>query len=104
LSVRSDAPIARAPNRNRRAIPLARLRPVLAVPAGEVTVLRIALLIVVALASAACAPVRPWQRARLAHWSMSTDEQMSPGAAHANAVNEGATGGGSTAESGCGCN
>jgi hypothetical protein len=68
------------------------------------TVFRAALLLVVVLASAACTPVRPWQRARLAHWSMSTDEQMSPGAAHANAVNEGATGGGSTAEGGCGCN
>jgi hypothetical protein len=61
-------------------------------------------LVIVAIVTVGCAPVRPWERAKLAHWSMATDEQTSVGEAHAHAVNEGASGGGSTAEGGCGCN
>ena len=55
------------------------------------------------LGSAGCTHVHPWERTKLAHPAMTTDFE-GPGAAHKNAVQEGATGGGSGAESGCGCN
>lgn len=56
-----------------------------------------------ALASVACSHVRPWERGKLAHPTMVGDFS---GAApeHVYAVQEGATGGGAAAESGCGCN
>jgi hypothetical protein len=52
----------------------------------------------------ACTPVMPYQRARLAHPSMSANRLSGPGASHMQAVQEGATGGAIGAESGCGCN
>ena len=61
-----------------------------------------ALLLVAALG--ACTPVTPYQRARLAHPSMSGNRLSGPGASHMQAVHEGATGGAIGAESGCGCN
>lgn len=63
----------------------------------------LALLAALGLASAACSHVRPWERSKLAHPTMTSDLS---GAApeHVYAVQEGATGGGAAAESGCGCN
>ena len=53
--------------------------------------------------AAGCAPVAPYQRGALAHPTM-TAALEGPAAGHVHAVHEGATGGGSVAESGCGCN
>jgi hypothetical protein len=52
---------------------------------------------------AGCAHVKPYERGKLAHRMMTT-ELEGPAASHTLAVHEGATGGGSLAESGCGCN
>ena len=65
-------------------------------------VLRV-LLSAAALGLAACQHVSPYQRARLAHPTM-VDEFASPAAAHMVAIHEGAVGGGSAGEAGCGCN
>lgn len=51
-----------------------------------------------------CAHVKPWQRGKLAHPTMSTSSFAGPAEEHVYAVHEGATGGGAAAESGCGCN
>jgi hypothetical protein len=51
----------------------------------------------------ACTHVAPYDRARLAYPSM-TDSYESAMSGHVRAVHEGASGGGSVAESGCGCN
>ena len=56
-----------------------------------------------ALASTACTHVAPYERGRLAQPSMVT-EMESVASAHVHAVHEGAVGGSSVAESGCGCN
>lgn len=62
------------------------------------------LFVIVALLTASgCAHVKPYERGKLAHHSM-TSELEGPATAHTLAVHEGATGGGSLAESGCGCN
>jgi len=61
------------------------------------------LVAVVALAASACTHVAPYDRARLAYPSM-TDSYESAMSGHVRAVHEGASGGGSVAESGCGCN
>jgi hypothetical protein len=53
--------------------------------------------------AAGCTHVAAYDRGRLAHPSM-TDELGSVASAHVQAVQEGASGGGSVAESGCGCN
>lgn len=55
------------------------------------------------LLACGCAHVPPYDRALLAHPTM-VEPNESAGAAHVHAVHEGATGGGSVAESGCGCN
>jgi hypothetical protein len=60
--------------------------------------------VVLALAEVACAHVAPYERGRLAQPMMTADGLLGPSAAHVLAVHEGATGGGSLAESGCGCN
>lgn len=52
----------------------------------------------------ACVHVAPYERGKLAHPMMTTESLEGPAAAHVLAVQEGATGGGSLAESGCGCN
>jgi hypothetical protein len=57
-----------------------------------------------ALASAACTHVAPYDRARLAEPTMTVADLEGPAAGHVRAVHEGASGGGSLAESGCGCN
>jgi hypothetical protein len=68
-----------------------------------VSALRIAA-VVTALATAACSHVAPYERGKLAHPMMTADDLAGPAAAHVLAVQEGATGGGSLSESGCGCN
>ncbi len=65
--------------------------------------LRSRLRLLVFLASSACTHVAPYDRARLAYPSM-TDSYESAMSGHVRAVHEGASGGGSVAESGCGCN
>jgi hypothetical protein len=55
------------------------------------------------LSTAACTHVAPYDRGRLAHPTM-TQGIESAAASHLHAVQEGAAGGGSVAESGCGCN
>jgi len=65
-----------------------------------------ALALVLVLASAGCATVRPEQRAILADPTMQFDEPSNDQAAleHALENREGATGGGSVRGGGCGCN
>lgn len=53
--------------------------------------------------SVACEHVAPYERGKLAHPMMTSDLE-GPAAAHVLSVHEGATGGGSLSESGCGCN
>jgi hypothetical protein len=68
--------------------------------------MRLSLLLVgiLALSSVACTHVAAYDRAQLAHPTMSTAELEGPAFGHVRAVHEGAAGGGSVAESGCGCN
>jgi hypothetical protein len=73
--------------------------------------LRLSLRIVVlALASslflslAACTHVRPWERGKLAHPTMVGPNLPGVAEEHVYSVQEGAIGGGASAESGCGCN
>jgi hypothetical protein len=56
-----------------------------------------------AFSTTACVHVKPWQRGKLAHHTMVGDV-AGPAEEHVYAVQEGATGGGAAAESGCGCN
>jgi Domain of unknown function (DUF4266) len=56
------------------------------------------------IGSSACSHVAPYERGKLAHPMMTADDLQGPAAGHVLAVHEGATGGGSLAESGCGCN
>ena len=51
-----------------------------------------------------CVHVAPYERGKLAHPMMTNESLEGPAAGHVLAVQEGATGGGSLAESGCGCN
>jgi hypothetical protein len=51
-----------------------------------------------------CTHVKPWERGKLAHPTMSADDPAGAAEQHMRGVHEGATGGGSVAESGCGCN
>jgi hypothetical protein len=62
------------------------------------------LIVVLALASAACVHVAPYERGRLARPDMATTDIVGPAEQHARVVHEGANGGGTLAESGCGCN
>jgi hypothetical protein len=56
-----------------------------------------------AMTQAACSHVKPWERGRLAHPTMVTDPG-GPAEDHVNAIHEGAAGGATSAQSGCGCN
>jgi hypothetical protein len=60
--------------------------------------------VALALIESACAHVAPYERGRLAQPMMTAGDLEGPAASHVLAVHEGATGGGSLAESGCGCN
>ncbi|MEO8798636.1 MAG: DUF4266 domain-containing protein [Polyangiaceae bacterium] len=51
-----------------------------------------------------CTHVAPYDRARLAQPDMTRADLDGPAAEHVYAVHEGANGGGSVSESGCGCN
>ena len=65
---------------------------------------RVLFVLCTVLASSGCAHVAPYDRAQLAHPMMATADLDGPAESHVLAVHEGATGGGSLAESGCGCN
>jgi hypothetical protein len=60
--------------------------------------------ILASLAAAGCSHVAPYERGKLAHPMMTAEDLAGPAAAHVLAVHEGATGGGTLSESGCGCN
>ncbi len=51
-----------------------------------------------------CATVQPYERAKLAHPTMSAADLAGPGEEHLRAVQEGAIGGSTNGGSGCGCN
>ncbi len=61
-------------------------------------------LVTMVATAAGCTHVAPYQRQKLAHPTMTVSDPAGPGEAHLRAVQEGATGGASGAESGCGCN
>jgi hypothetical protein len=61
-------------------------------------------LISIALSSIACSHVAPYDRGKLAYPMMTATDLEGPAAEHVMATHEGATGGGSLAQSGCGCN
>jgi hypothetical protein len=63
-----------------------------------------ALLLALGAAASGCARIPPYQRGRLAHPTMLLTEASGPGESHVYAIHEGATGGASAAEGGCGCN
>jgi hypothetical protein len=63
------------------------------------SVLAFALLLV-----SGCAEVKPYERGRLAHPTMLLGDMARPGAAHVYAIREGAVGGETGAQGGCGCN
>jgi hypothetical protein len=54
--------------------------------------------------SGGCAGIKPYERGRLAHPTMLLGDLARPGAAHVHAIHEGAVGGSTGAEGGCGCN
>ena len=58
----------------------------------------------IAFGSVACSHVAPYERGKLANPMMTADDLDGPAAVHVMATHEGATGGGSLAQSGCGCN
>jgi Domain of unknown function (DUF4266) len=62
------------------------------------------LAVLLALPSMGCSHVASYDRGLLAHPSMTVADLEGPAAGHVRSVHEGATGGGSVAESGCGCN
>jgi hypothetical protein len=51
-----------------------------------------------------CTPVAPYERAKLAHPTMSAGSLSTMGEEHLHAISEGATGGSGGTGSGCGCN
>ncbi|HEY8078884.1 MAG TPA: DUF4266 domain-containing protein [Labilithrix sp.] len=65
--------------------------------------MRLALAMFASLSLFACTHVAPYERGKLAHPTM-TQSVDRAAAEHVHAVQEGAAGGGSVAESGCGCN
>jgi hypothetical protein len=71
----------------------------------ERTMSKFFLLAALAAMVSACTHVAPYERGRLAEPTMLTSADLGSAAAgHVRAVHEGAAGGGSIAESGCGCN
>ncbi len=59
---------------------------------------------VVAILSAGCVSVAPYERGTLAHPSMSPEDMSTSFDEHVRAVSEGATGGFGGGGGGCGCN
>lgn len=66
--------------------------------------LALAALATIVAASTGCATVAPYERAKLAHPTMTASDLATMGAQHLRAISEGATGGSAGAGSGCGCN
>jgi hypothetical protein len=66
--------------------------------------LALALVSVAVLMCVGCTHVAPYERGALAHPTMTSATVAGPAVNHVHGVHEGATGGGSVAESGCGCN
>ena len=64
----------------------------------------LAALVVMSTSLAACTHVRPWERGKLAHPTMVGPNLPGVAEEYVYSVQEGATGGGASAESGCGCN
>ncbi len=60
--------------------------------------------LVLGLLGISCAHVQPYERATLAHPTMTTSDLARPAEEHVRAIQEGATGGGFSAGGGCGCN
>lgn len=58
----------------------------------------------IAALTSGCVRLSPYQRGRLAHPTMLLSEMAGPGESHVYAIQEGAAGGGSGVEGGCGCN
>ncbi len=54
--------------------------------------------------AAGCTQIAAYERGRLAHPTMASEEDFGAGRAHLYAVQEGAAGGSVTRASGCGCN
>ncbi|AKT42817.1 DUF4266 domain-containing protein [Chondromyces crocatus] len=73
------------------------------VPVRRVVTLAVAGVLLMG-ASGCMTPVAPYERAKLAHPTMSAAEQTGHGEAHLRAITEGAIGGSAGAGSGCGCN
>ena len=57
-----------------------------------------------ALAAGCGGGVAPYERGKLAHWSMTTGDLSGPAESHTRAIHEGAKGGSFEAGGGCGCN
>lgn len=57
-----------------------------------------------AVFASGCQHTKAYERAKLAHPTMVTSSFSGPAEEHMYSVQEGATGGGASAESGCGCN
>lgn len=58
----------------------------------------------IACAADGCAHVPAYEREKLAHPTMTTDDLARPSEDHVRAVQEGAVGGGDATGGGCGCN
>ena len=71
---------------------------------GRVCALLVVLAAMASTSATGCAQLRPWERGRLAHPTMLLSDQGRAVDAHVHAIQEGAVGGGSAAEGGCGCN
>lgn len=61
-------------------------------------------LVVALIGVAGCRHVAPYERAKLAHPTMTIANPAGVAEQHMYGVQEGAVGGGAAAESGCGCN
>jgi hypothetical protein len=60
--------------------------------------------VIVTLSAGGCAHVAPYEREKLAHSTMSTEDLARASEDHVRAVHEGAVGGGNSSGGGCGCN
>lgn len=65
---------------------------------------RLSALALLAIAAFGCATVKPYQRGKLAHPTMSVEEPVGAAEGHVYAIQEGAQGGAGAAGGGCGCN
>jgi len=66
--------------------------------------IRLLMLLQLAAYASGCARVRPYERELLAHPTMLLSATAGPAESHMYSVHEGAVGGGSGVEGGCGCN